>query len=86
MSFVFLSQFSATTNRTTSDELSMSATSAAGPDGYSGMFFHSCWDIIQNDIKNYVQDFFRGKNLSKFCLHTCLILITYSDENFTPSA
>lgn len=80
MAFVFLSQFSATTNRTTSDELSMSAASAAGPDGYSGMFFHSCWDIIQNDIKNYVQDFFRGKNLSKFYSHTCLILIPKIDS------
>ena len=42
MAFVFLSQFSAATNHTTSDELSMSAAGAAGPDGYSGMFFHSC--------------------------------------------
>ncbi|XP_055803553.1 uncharacterized protein LOC129872646 [Solanum dulcamara] len=64
---------------------SMSASSAAGPNGYSGLFFHKCWDIIQYDIMEYVQDFFRGKNLSKFYSHTCLFLIpkTDSPSNFS---
>ncbi|XP_019244355.1 PREDICTED: uncharacterized protein LOC109224223 [Nicotiana attenuata] len=26
---------------------SLSASSAAGPDGYNGTFFHNCWDIIE---------------------------------------
>ncbi|WMV49350.1 hypothetical protein MTR67_042735 [Solanum verrucosum] len=60
----------------------MSASSAPGPDGYSGIFFHKCWDMIQYDIMEYVQDFFRGKNLSKFYSHTCLILIPKTDSPF----
>lgn len=64
---------------------SMSASSAGGPDGYSGMFFHKCWAIIQTHIRNYVHDFFRGKILTKFYSHTCLILIpkTDSPSNFS---
>ncbi|KAM3322277.1 hypothetical protein P3S67_003428 [Capsicum chacoense] len=39
---------------------SLSATSAAGPNGFNETFFQSCWDIIKEDIKAYVQEFFKG--------------------------
>ncbi|XP_060190336.1 uncharacterized protein LOC132619448 [Lycium barbarum] len=32
---------------------SMSASSA-GPDGFNGTFYHKCWDIIGNDIKDFI--------------------------------
>ncbi|XP_059289392.1 uncharacterized protein LOC132042904 [Lycium ferocissimum] len=37
--------------------------SAGGPDGYTGMFFQACWDIIGDDIYNMVWDFFGGMQL-----------------------
>ncbi|XP_049369900.1 uncharacterized protein LOC125834791 [Solanum verrucosum] len=54
---------------------SMSSDSSSGPDGYSGVFYHKCWEVIKYDIQNFVQDFFIGKNLTKFFSHTCLVLI-----------
>ncbi|XP_018627061.1 uncharacterized protein [Nicotiana tomentosiformis] len=42
----------------------MSASNSTGPDGYNITFFHKCWDIIKDDIKEFVQDFFSGKSLS----------------------
>nr|XP_016513122.1 PREDICTED: uncharacterized protein LOC107830159 [Nicotiana tabacum] len=53
----------------------MSASSCAGPDGFSGRFFHSCWDIIKNDITDFVQSFFNGGTLTKFFTHTLLVLL-----------
>ncbi|XP_070040659.1 uncharacterized protein [Nicotiana tomentosiformis] len=44
---------------------SLSATSASGPDGYNGIFFHTCWDIIKDDINDLVWDFFKGTPLTK---------------------
>ncbi|OIT39781.1 hypothetical protein A4A49_61719, partial [Nicotiana attenuata] len=32
----------------------MGANSAAGPDGFNGTFFQKCWDIIKEDITNFV--------------------------------
>ncbi|XP_060215380.1 uncharacterized protein LOC132642130 [Lycium barbarum] len=58
----------------------MSPSSVAGSDGYNGNFFHKCWTIIQEDIKNMVHDFFKGRNLTKFYSHTCLILIPKVDS------
>lgn len=54
---------------------SMSSTSSAGPEGYNGTFYHKCWNIISNDVKDFVQSFFNGKKLTKFFTHTCLVLI-----------
>ncbi|XP_070041197.1 uncharacterized protein [Nicotiana tomentosiformis] len=57
---------------------SMSADNSAGPDGYNSSFFHKCWDIIKNDIKNFVQ--VSGMSLTKFYSHTCLVLIPKVDS------
>lgn len=37
---------------------SMDSHSAPGPDGFSGSFYQSCWDIIGADVVNSVQQFF----------------------------
>ncbi|OIT33861.1 hypothetical protein A4A49_52065 [Nicotiana attenuata] len=37
------------------DVFNMSSTSATGPEGYSGKFFQTCWDIIKEDITDFVQ-------------------------------
>ncbi|XP_019252901.1 PREDICTED: uncharacterized protein LOC109231716 [Nicotiana attenuata] len=54
---------------------SMSSSSSAGPDGYNGTFYHKCWNIIKDDVQDFVQDFFNGRRLTKFYSHTCLVLI-----------
>ncbi|XP_019237050.1 PREDICTED: uncharacterized protein LOC109217274 [Nicotiana attenuata] len=37
---------------------SLSPSSAPGPDGLSGKFYQSCWDIIKEDLLLIVSDFF----------------------------
>jgi len=32
---------------------------APGLDGFGGVFYHSCWDIIGTDVCNVVQQFFK---------------------------
>ncbi|XP_055830830.1 uncharacterized protein LOC129899847 [Solanum dulcamara] len=54
---------------------SMSPTSAAGPDGMSGKFFHSCWDIICDDLLKLVQYFFNGHCIPRYISHACLVLL-----------
>ncbi|XP_019237046.1 PREDICTED: uncharacterized protein LOC109217270 [Nicotiana attenuata] len=63
----------------------MSPDSAAGPDGYNGKSFQSCWDIIKEDITDFVQAVFNGRRLTKFFSHTCLVLIpkVESTSNFS---
>jgi len=33
----------------------LNGNSAPGPDGFGGLFYHSCWDIIGTDVCNAVQ-------------------------------
>lgn len=58
----------------------MSSFSSAGPDGFNVTLYHKCWDIIKEDIKEFVQEFFNGKNMTKFYSHTCLVLIPKVDS------
>nr|XP_009771337.1 PREDICTED: uncharacterized protein LOC104221892 [Nicotiana sylvestris] len=58
----------------------MDPASAAGPDGYNGKFFQFCWDIIKEDITNFVQAVFNDRRLAKFFSHTCLVLIPKVDS------
>ncbi|XP_060201987.1 uncharacterized protein LOC132630433 [Lycium barbarum] len=50
-------------------------TSAGGPDGFTGMFFQSCWEIFGGDIFSMVWDFFRGHELPRYITHTNLVLL-----------
>lgn len=38
--------------------MSMSSHGAPESDGMSGMFYHSCWEIIKNDVLLMILDFF----------------------------
>ncbi|XP_060211838.1 uncharacterized protein LOC132639409 [Lycium barbarum] len=49
--------------------------SACGPDGLSGTFFHSCWDIVGMDVFRMVQAFYEGHNVPESATHTNLVLI-----------
>lgn len=55
--------------------ISIDPDSSRGPDGYNGHFYQASWDIIKEDVCNFVQGFFSGSNLSKFITHTNLVLI-----------
>jgi hypothetical protein len=45
---------------------------APGPDGFNGLFFKKCWDIIKTDIYQLCQNFFEG-NINLECLNECFI-------------
>lgn len=45
-------------------------TSVSGPDGLSGLFYQSCWDIVCTDIVDVVHSFFQGHTIPKFITHT----------------
>ncbi|XP_019266683.1 PREDICTED: uncharacterized protein LOC109244105 [Nicotiana attenuata] len=63
---------------------SMSSQSAPGPDGVSGKFYHSCWEIIKEDLLLMVLDFFaelRPISLSNF---SCKILSKLVNQRLSP--
>ncbi|XP_042056291.1 uncharacterized protein LOC121800866 [Salvia splendens] len=55
---------------------SINAESVVGPDGYSALFFHACWEIIKVDVVDAVRDFFAGSQIPRgiaatpYCAHT----------------
>lgn len=49
--------------------------SACGPDGFSGLFFQCCWEIVREDITKLVRAFFCGHELPKYNTHTNLELL-----------
>ncbi|XP_019248338.1 PREDICTED: uncharacterized protein LOC109227594 [Nicotiana attenuata] len=58
----------------------LNGDSAAGPDGYTGAFYHTCWDIVGEDIYAMVLAFFNGQQLPKCVTHTNLVLLPKKKE------
>lgn len=58
----------------------LNGDSACGPDGFSGLFFQKCWDIIGEDITRVVRAFFCGQELPNFITHTTLVLLPKKEE------
>ncbi|XP_047943058.1 uncharacterized protein LOC125189874 [Salvia hispanica] len=54
---------------------SINAESAAGPDGYSALFFQSCWEIIGDDVVAAVMDFFAGSPIPRGIVATLNVLV-----------
>lgn len=54
--------------------------SAGGLDGFIGAFYHSCWEIIGEDIYDMVRAFFNGQKLPKCVTHTNLVLLPKKKE------
>ncbi|XP_075080304.1 uncharacterized protein LOC142165824 [Nicotiana tabacum] len=46
----------------------------------TGKFYHSCWDIIGDDLYDIVRDFFNGHELPKYVTHTNLVLLPKKKE------
>ncbi|XP_075097935.1 uncharacterized protein LOC142175252 [Nicotiana tabacum] len=53
----------------------LNGDSAGAPDGFTGKFFHSCLDIIKDDIFSIVKSLFNGHELLLFVTHTNLVLL-----------
>lgn len=49
--------------------------SVAGPDGFSGSFYRSCWDTIQDDVYMAALDFFAGVPIPKSIASAQIVLI-----------
>ncbi|XP_019256252.1 PREDICTED: uncharacterized protein LOC109234638 [Nicotiana attenuata] len=54
---------------------------AGGPDGFTGKFYQSCWEIIGDDLFDMVRAFFNGHDLPKCVTHTNLVLIPKKKES-----
>ncbi|XP_019190133.1 PREDICTED: uncharacterized protein LOC109184574 [Ipomoea nil] len=49
--------------------------SAAGPDGFSGVFYRDCWDLVHEDVFWAVQDFFVGVPIPRAMASAQIVLI-----------
>ncbi|XP_075092253.1 uncharacterized protein LOC142172518 [Nicotiana tabacum] len=58
----------------------LNGDSAGGPDGMTGKIYHSCWDIIGDDLFYMVWALFNGPELPKCVTHTNLVLIPKKKE------
>ncbi|KAL0293182.1 UNVERIFIED_CONTAM: hypothetical protein Sangu_3243200 [Sesamum angustifolium] len=54
---------------------SIDPDSVAGPDGFGAVFFHTCWEIIAEDVFGAVTEFFRGEKMLKGFTATTISLI-----------
>lgn len=57
--------------------------SVSGPDGFTGHFFQTFWDIVGGDMINVVNAFFAWYTLSKSIAHTNLILLPKKEKVLT---
>ncbi|XP_075083451.1 uncharacterized protein LOC142167191 [Nicotiana tabacum] len=53
----------------------LSGDSASGPDGFIGLFYQHCWEIIGEDIFMLLQEFYVGATLPESITHTNLVLL-----------
>ncbi|GAA0183948.1 hypothetical protein LIER_31273 [Lithospermum erythrorhizon] len=53
----------------------MDKNSAAGPDGFNGVFFQTFWDLISKDVYRDVFYFFSGAELPRGLTSTVISLI-----------
>ncbi|CAH9110409.1 unnamed protein product [Cuscuta epithymum] len=58
----------------------MDKNSAPGPDGYNGVFFRHCWDIVGQDVVRAVQDFFQGNVIPTATASSLIVLIPKKDK------
>ncbi|XP_060182430.1 uncharacterized protein LOC132612110 [Lycium barbarum] len=53
----------------------LNGDSTCGPDGFSGIFYQKCWEVIKADVFSVVKAFFEGQTLPKSITHTNLVLL-----------
>ncbi|KAL0387617.1 UNVERIFIED_CONTAM: hypothetical protein Sradi_2643500 [Sesamum radiatum] len=55
--------------------ISIDPDSVAGPDRFGPVFFHTCWEIISEDVLGAVTEFFRRVKMPKGFTTTTISLI-----------
>nr|XP_016450378.1 PREDICTED: uncharacterized protein LOC107775192 [Nicotiana tabacum] len=63
--------------------MGLNGDSAGGPDGFTGAFYQTCWEIIEEDVVGMVKAFFCGQQLPKSVTHTNLVLLPKKKEVMT---
>ncbi|VFQ98285.1 unnamed protein product [Cuscuta campestris] len=58
----------------------LNPNSAAGPDGFNGYFFRTCWEIIKGDVIKATQEFFLGISVPQAFGSTFITLIPKKDN------
>ncbi|XP_075097936.1 uncharacterized protein LOC142175253 [Nicotiana tabacum] len=53
----------------------LSGESTSGPNGFSGIFFQVCWDIVWEDIHNMLKLFYGGSSMPKSITLSNLVLL-----------
>ncbi|KAF9596031.1 hypothetical protein IFM89_006958 [Coptis chinensis] len=51
------------------------ANKSAGPDGFTGKFFHTYWDTVGQDVTSFIQQFYITTQFTKPLNHTNIVLI-----------
>ncbi|KAL2250200.1 UNVERIFIED_CONTAM: hypothetical protein Sindi_2493700, partial [Sesamum indicum] len=54
---------------------SIEPVSVAGPDGFGAIFYHTCWDLVLEDVFSAVSEVFRGIAMPKSFTATTISLI-----------
>lgn len=62
---------------------SMEGSSSSGPDGFGGIFYHTCWPIVSEDITRVVQTFFMKNYLPKGLNSNTVILLPKKEAAVT---
>lgn len=57
------------------DVFQMGGMKAPGPDGFQGVFYHSYWDIIVDDVNGLIQDFAHSGGNPRNLNSTHIVLI-----------
>nr|XP_009768841.1 PREDICTED: uncharacterized protein LOC104219801 [Nicotiana sylvestris] len=60
--------------------MGLNEDSAGGPDGFTGAFYQTCWEIIEEDVVRMVKAFFCGQQLPKSVMHTNMVLLPKKKE------
>uniref|UniRef100_A0A1U7V1B1 Uncharacterized protein LOC104212570 n=1 Tax=Nicotiana sylvestris TaxID=4096 RepID=A0A1U7V1B1_NICSY len=63
--------------------MGLNGDSAGGPDDFTGAFYQTCWETIEEDVVGMVRAFFCGQQLPKSVTHTNLVLLPKKKEVMT---
>ncbi|XP_042026496.1 uncharacterized protein LOC121773661 [Salvia splendens] len=61
----------------------IAADGTPGPDGFSSLFFQTCWDIVGKDVTEAIQDFFGGGTMPRSFTSTMIVLIPKKEKPVT---